>query len=858
MNFYFDFHRNRNKIFYRGYEDGEEVYRKVDFYPELFISDKNSTEPWRSISGIRLSTVNPGKMSDCKKYIEERSDINGVEIFGNENYATQFIVEKFPDEVDYDLDKIRIASLDIETACERGFPEPTQAVEDVLVITYRVGDDYYVFFNSAYGNWSPDDSEKTFHVFSCADSNDLVYKFLRFWNENPPHIVTGWNIRGFDIPYLYNYSRREFGDGVASLLSPWGDVSERTFVEMGRETTTYDISGISTLDYMELYKKYTYTAQESYSLDYISSIELGEKKLDYSEHDSLHSLYLKDFHKYVNYNIRDVDLVSKLEDKMKLIELVITMAYDAKVNYSDVLSQVKTWDSIIYSYLYSRNIIVPIKNRTEKTEAFSGAYVKDPILGRHKWVVSFDLNSLYPHLIQQYAIGPDTLVCLDDIPQDSILFKDNFKLRSVFSVDRVLGEEVPREYLDELKRLNYSVTPNGALFKRDRVGFLGELMEKMYEDRKLYKKEMLKYMTELEQEKDENRKRELIKYISKNKNLQMSKKIQMNSAYGAIGNQYFRLFDVKLAEAITCSGQLSIRWIEKKLNEFLNSVLKTDGVDYIIASDTDSVYINFSPLVEKYCSDFLNDTSRVVSYLDKICSEKIQEIIDGAYGDLATYVNAYSQKMFMKRECIADVGIWTAKKRYIMNVWNSEGVGYNEAKIKVMGLEMIKSSTPSAVREFMKESMKIIIGGTEDEMIAFIQKKREEFKARPIQEISFPRGVSDVDKYKSRDTLYSKGCPIHVRGAILYNSLLEEKNIKSKFKEIYSGDKLKYIYLKIPNPIRNDVISFLGSLPDEFGLKEYINYDLQFEKSFVQPLKAILDVIGWKTEKTASLESLFL
>jgi len=602
---------------------------------------------------------------------------------------------------------------------------------------------------------------------------------------------------------------------------------------MGRKHISYDIGGITQLDYLDLYKKFTYTNQESYRLDHIANVELGQKKLDHSEFDTFKDFYSKGWQKFVEYNIIDVELVDRLEDKMKLIELALTMAYDAKVNYSDVFYQVRMWDTIIYNYLKNRNIVIPPKERSDKDAKYAGAYVKEPIPGKYDWVVSFDLNSLYPHLIMQYNISPETL--LEERHPSA-------------TVDKILNQDVTFEmYKDN------AVCANGAMYRKDVRGFLPELMDKMYDERVIFKKRMLK----AKQEYEKTPTIALQKEIARCNNVQMAKKIALNSAYGAIGNQYFRYYKLANAEAITLSGQVSIRWIENCMNKYLNKLLQTEETDYVIASDTDSIYLNLGPLVDKFLSNKSDDKAAVVALLDKICQEKLEPFIESSYQDLASYVNAYDQKMQMKRENIADRGIWTAKKRYILNVHNSEGVAYAEPKLKIMGIEAVKSSTPAPCRQMIKDGLKLMMNATEDDVINFIDKCRDEFKALPPEQIAFPRTASDVRKYHSHADIYVKGTPIHIRGSLLFNHYIKENKLTKKYSLIGNGEKVKFLYLKKPNIIQENVISFIQDFPTELGLDKYIDYDLQFEKSFVEPLKAILDAIGWNVEKTVNLDLFF-
>ena len=378
-------------------------------------------------------------------------------------------------------------------------------------------------------------------------------------------------------------------------------------------------------------------------------------------------------------------------------------------------------------------------------------------------------------------------------------------------------------------------------------------MQKIYDERVIFKKKMIQAKKEFE--KTGNKK--LQDDISAFNNIQMARKIQLNSAYGAIGNQYFRYFNLANAEAITLSGQVSIRWIENKMNAYLNKILKTEDTDYVIASDTDSIYLNLGPLVDVVYKDREKDAESIVSFIDKICEEKFEPFIDTSYKELANYVNAYDQMMFMKRENIAERGIWTAKKRYILNVWDSEGVRYEEPNLKMMGIEAVKSSTPAPCRTMIKNGLKIMMNGTEEEVIDYIDECRTKFKTLPPEEIAFPRTVSNVKKYHSRTDIYCKGTPIHARGALLFNFYIKKNKLDKKYSLIGNGEKIKFIYLKKPNIIQENVVSFIQDFPRELKLDKYIDYELQFEKSFLEPLKAILDAIGWNVEKTVNLELFF-
>ena len=832
MRFYTNVQMVGDHFLVRGYENGRHFATREKFYPTLFVPANKKTK-YKTLEGDYVESVEPGTVRDCRDFIKKYEGVENFKIYGNDRYIYQYISEMYPEEeIKFDTSKIKISTIDIEVASENGFPDVESAAEEVLLITVQ---DYNTKQIRTWGRGSFNNKQKNVLYKGFRTEHELLSDFINWWmiEDNTPEVVTGWNSELYDMPYLVRRIDRILGEKLMKRMSPWGLVTERETIIMGRKHISYDVGGITQLDYLNLYKKFTYKAQESYRLDYIASVELGQKKLDHSEFDTFKDFYTNGWQKFVEYNIIDVELVDRMEDKMKLIELAITMAYDAKVNYNDVFFQVRMWDAIIYNYLKKRDIVIPPKERSDKDSKYAGAYVKEPIPGKYDWVVSFDLNSLYPHLIMQYNISPETL-------------RDT--RHPTATVDKILNEELTFEmYKDN------AVCANGAMYRKDVRGFLPELMEKIYKDRTIYKKKMLA----AKQDYEKTPSKSLEKEIARCNNIQMARKIQLNSAYGAIGNQYFRYYKLANAEAITLSGQVSIRWIENKMNGFLNKILQTDGEDYVIASDTDSIYLNMGPLVDKFLSNKSDDKTAVVALLDKICQDKLEPFIEQSYQDLADYVQAYEQKMIMKRENIAERGIWTAKKRYILNVWNSEGVQYNEPKLKMMGIEAVKSSTPAPCRQMIKDGLKLMMNGTEEDVIDFIDESRKKFKQLPPEEIAFPRSVSDVVKYRSPSDIYVKGTPIHCRGALLFNHYIKEKKLTNKYSLINNGEKIKFIYLKKPNIIQENVISFIQDFPTELNLDKYIDYDLQFEKSFVEPLKAILDAIGWNVEKTVNLELFF-
>lgn len=823
MDFYTSVFQRGDKIYIRGYSNGKRE-TTVEYYKPYMFMQKTTGDKYKTLDGKPVARIDFDSITDAKDFIKRYDQVSNMEIYGIDTFSYTYLFDNFPGEINYDPSLVRVVTIDIECAADEGFPDIELADKEITAITLRTDGQSIVF---GCGEFKTEDS--SVHYIRCADEYVLLTKFLRIWQELDADIVTGWNIEFFDIPYLVNRIRNLLGFPEAKKISPWGMLVEKGVNFRNKTNQSYNPLGLAVLDYYQLYRKFTFGNQESYKLDYIAQVELGENKIDYSEYGNLLELYKNNYQKFIEYNIYDCVLVDRLDDKLKFIDQVLAFAYDAKVNYNDTMATVRPWDIIIHNYLLERGIVVPQFKKSEVDDPLVGGYVKEPKIGLSEWVVSFDLNSLYPHLIMQYNISPETF---------------RGKHEHFFPVETLIDGVYKND-------TEYSVAANGCMFDKDFQGFLPALMEKMYNDRVLYKTKMI----EAKKRYEETKNPEETKLIARYHNMQLAKKIQLNSAYGALGNLYFRWFNHKHAEAITMSGQLSIRWIEKKMNEYMNNILKTKDVDYVIASDTDSIYVEMKALVEKVFPENA-DKEEIVDVIDKFIVNKIEPFIDRCYEELAEMMAAYQQKMKMKRETIADKGIWRGKKMYILNTWDVEGVRYKEPKLKMSGIEAVRSSTPHVCRESIKEAFGIVMNGSEEELIKYIADFRDRFSQLPFEEVSFPRGVKGLDKYRDHSSIYKKATPIQVRGALLFNFWIKQKGI-TNIPPIQNGDKIRYSYLKLPNPIQESVVAAPDSLPEALGLDNYIDRDKQFEKSFLEPIKSITEIIDWKVEQKSTLEDFF-
>ena len=826
MSFYTSVVKLGNSILYRGYnEHGNQIQHKYKFQPTFYVPTKNKKSEWKGLDGTPVEPMQFDDMKSAKDFYDRMKNTDGTKIYGNERFVQQFITDKFPHDITFKKRLVNIVNIDIEVASDDGFPHPDEANDPIISIALKSSksDVYHVW---GLGDYTVDPNGPLIQYRKCDSEEALLVSFLKFWTSDYPDIITGWNVRFFDMPYIINRIGRLGEFAAAKRLSPWNWLREGSVKALiGGSQNYYEIYGIQIVDYLQTFKKlgYSYGPQESYRLDHIAYVVVGEKKLSYEEHGNLHTLYKNDYQKFIDYNIKDVQLVERIDEKMGLIELVMTMAYKGGVNYQDTMGTTAIWDSIIYRDL-NNNKIAPPPIEEKFKGPYPGGYVKDPHVGSHDWVVSFDLNSLYPNLIVQYNMSPETVL------QDNV----------ASGVESYLNSDKPAT------KHNVCVAANGATFTKKFQGVLPRIIIDYSAERKTIKKEMLDAM----QSNQRNPSAETEREINRLENRQMAIKILLNSLYGALGNKYFRYFDQRVAEGITTSGQLSIMTAEKAMNKEMNKILKTNK-DYVIAIDTDSLYVNFGPLVEKL------KPKDPVQTLDTICNDHFTKALNAAYDKLGIQMNAYVNRMVMEREVIADRGIWMAKKRYILNVHNSEGVQYAEPKLKIMGIEAIKSSTPEVCRDKFREIFKMIVTDTEENTQNFIKDFKAHFKSLSPEDVSFPRGVTKLSEFSDRKTIYKKATPIHVRGSLLYNKAIKDNGLEKKHELIQKGEKIKFCYLKMPNMIKENVIAFPQYLPLELKLHMYVDYDMQFNKTFITPLEDIFKAVGWSIEPRFNLEDIF-
>jgi len=823
-----------NKVYVRGIKDGKRYLAKVDYSPSIFVETNKDSE-FKTLNGENLLQITFGSISEYEQYKKQFADVHNKPLYGVIQPHYQYLHEKYPAVIDYDFESIAIAIIDIETTVEHGFPNWEDPVEEILLITMT---DLNSGETWTFGRKPIDHIIDGVNYNSHESEEEMLNRFIAHWSKNYPDIISGWNVEEFDVPYLYHRMIRVCGEKAVNKLSPYGNIEIRFREFQGDKKVNVDIVGISTIDYLSLYKKFSFTPQENYKLDTVCFVELGENKLE-NPYDTFKEHYEKAWGSFVDYNIHDVGLVVRLEGKRGLLRLATSMAYTAKINYVDVFGPVNTWDVIIYNYLRYKNIIVPPRNESAGDDTIEGAYVKEPVPGMYEWVVSVDLNSLYPSIIMALNISPETLV-------------DNRSDVREVSVDNLLSGD----YSIALE--GCALAGNGVSFDQSRSGFLAELMRSYYDGRKKEKRKMLEYESMLEQERSTaspDRIRELESLISTKDSLQSAVKLLLNSAYGATANKGFRFFDNRIAEAITKTGQLVIQTAEKNANTYIDGIIGNGKSDRIIASDTDSLYMCLNDVVQKFVPTKPKEDQ--ATFLEKACADKIVPALNNKFNELAKNLNWSPDLLVFKLEVVAGRGVFVAKKRYALYVYSSEGVRYEKPKLKIKGLEIVRSSTPTKVREMLKKSVEYVLTSDESTLHGYVDNCEKQFYNLSPEEIAFPRGANNLKKYSSSTTIYKSGCPMQVRAALLYNHYVKELGLLTKYELIKEGEKIKFIHIKTPNRLHENVIAFNSKLPGELGLSNLVDYDLMFKKTYLEPLQGIIGPVGWTTKRQSTLDSLF-
>jgi DNA polymerase elongation subunit (family B) len=833
MKFYTACALKGNKVLVRGYRNGERFTDSIAFKPSLFIKSDKDTKH-RTMNGIKVKRMTFDTLYDCRQFLDQYRDLPDCPIYGNTDFITQYLMETYPTEVEYDLSQIKVAYLDLECESEGGFPDLDNPNERINLVSIRVSGITYVL------SFTPI-TLPTAKVIMVSSEKELIKKIFEVLAQEDVDILSGWNIKLFDMPYIIGRARLFFEEKEIQNWLPFGLMKERETDIGGKKYKLFEFPGYTILDYMDLYKKFSGTSQESYALQNIAKVELNAQKLDYSEYGSLREFYKQNFQRFAEYNVQDAVLVEQLDNKLKLIDLAVSIAFEAKITFDTVFFATRIWETICCDYLARKQIVPPLKRSYAKDDQFVGAYVKDVTPGLYNNVVSFDATSLYPSIIMQWNISPETCVV-----KDSSFTADDF-LRSK-------RKEIPDMIEDAIGR-NASLACNGSMFTNNVRGFIPTLIEITFNQRQEAKKKMIA----LEKEYESSKNADLLPRIAALKIRQSVKKILANSLYGCLGNPAFTYSSPELATAVTVTGQVIIRKAENCMNDYIQKITKTTD-DYVIAVDTDSVYLNLNPIVEHISSK--TKIGNVTDFINQVCEQKIQPEFKKEMELLSATLGCSENKIVFKREAIASAGMFIAKKRYALLVQDLEGVRFTEPKLKIMGLETARSSTPMIVRNKLKDCIKIILTKTPDELRKYVDEFYNEFMKLPIEDIASPRGVKGVRQYTDHTSIYSKGTPIATKAALLHNAYVKKLGLDKEIPPVKENDKIKFVFVNVPNPYgmcgRDAVIGFIGKAPVQFNLEKYVDRKKQFEKTFNEPLDNILKAINWSINEQLTLESFFI
>lgn len=920
MGKFYTYYKNvGSKIYVRGVDsEGMRVKSVVEEYPlDLYHKNPTNHGKSKSIYGEDLYLIPFGDVRSFKEYVYQNKDKK--DLYGNFDPSMQYISKEYEGDLTLDIDKVKILCFDIEVRHDAppsddevievrrgsregetkkltvkeakelgptwhvfdpiletyrsipsshlfrkgGFPNPDEASDEILSITVKVFGEkksygfglrpYEINGSQKHLKFDDDEGEQPYEeeYFHCENEKDLIKRFIKFWEKIDPDIITGWYIEGFDIPYLINRSRKILGKPFTNKLSPFSTetpegIKPKTIGTV-RKINSFTILGCTIFDYVNIYKNFSLEVLESYKLDFVAQREVGQKKVVFSEFDdNLMKLYQGDFQKFIEYNFIDTFLVEKIDNRKKFIQLALTISLLTKCKPEDALGTVNPWDCHVYDALRVRDIQVPPVDFTNNHIGIMGGFVKSPHIGKQNWIVSFDLTSLYPSIMRMYNMSPETIV--ENESEDVAQFLDDM-LNNPGKVENLLASN---------RNLNYVTAANGSAYTQNKQGIFPILVSNLFKSRKEKKNKMLALQNQYEKNRGDHKLKNEIDLLDSYQN---AFKRLLNSLYGAIANEYFRYFNRNIAQGITATGQLTIKNISNKINVYLNNICKTEDVDYVVASDTDSIYLCLENLVRMLGvkeTDYKKKRLQIINLLDKFSQEKIAPFIKKEMEALSNYVGSINNTMNMDREVIADVGIFRGKKNYMLQVWDKEGVRYKEPLIKTQGVETVRSSTPNIVRDELKYMFRVMLNDTNEDLIERVGVFKKRFMSAPLEEIASPRGITDIEKWKDTTNVYKLRTPIHVKGSLFHNKLVKEKNLESEYEYITSGSKIKFIYLKIPNPIQSNVISFIGTLPKEFELDEYIDREMQFVKTFLSPLKSFTNLIGWTTENVNTLSDMWV
>lgn len=809
-------------------EDGDRIDTEVPFTPFLY-TEKDGANEGVSIFKTPLKKYYFRNSFERTKFV---NDTKNGRLFGNLPVDQQFLIETFKEDVhkeEFSKFPLKVFFIDIETYSPNEFPVPSKAKDPVTLITILDTVSGKIHTWGLKNDYKPKLPNVTYYKCDCEE--DLFERFVNFWKKDPPDILTGWNTEMFDIPYIINRAKNLLGEEFIKQLSPVREINYReNFQKFGKDIGRWYISGISCLDYMEIYKTYSKGDRESYSLNYIAEYELSEGKLAINA-TNLSSLADTDWENFVDYNIQDVDLLRKLEEKLNYLKIIRLLAYKGCTNFERALGKVSIVTGAMTLQAAKQGYIIPTFKNDVIREALEGGYVREPERGLKEAIVSFDVNSLYPNTIITLNISPETK--LGKIVTGDVEVDKEVQIKLVNGGSFTVTVDKLKEFL---KKENVALSKAGVLYSQKFKGVCPNLINSIYDERVYARKKML------ELKKGKNKDKETTDSIQYFDTLQYTLKILLNSIYGTFANKHSAFMDIDNASSITLTGQAVAKAGGHIINQYAKDTFKIDE-SLILSGDTDSLYITIQPILNKLgiilAKDCVIDPNvhTIVDAIDKHLGVKI---LDWAREEL----NSADPRFVFKREAIADVGSFLMKKRYILRILDEEGVPMN--KFKYVGVELARSTTPKPVKAIIQKTIETAFLTKDVKKTNEVFREAYDlFKNLNISEASFRKAVKEPDKYTAGASLnkFNKGTPCHVKAALAYNFLLEKLNLTKKYESIKSGQKVKFFYAA-KNPYGLDAIAFNGDYPTEFT-NIVIDYDKMFNKIVAPPIESVYQAIGW-------------
>jgi len=747
----------------------------------------------------------------------------------------------------------RIMVIDIEVEVTEGFPSPQKAENKITSIAIHDSetDQYFCYVLDEKNKLEPDDWGKNVTVETFDKEFTLLQKFYAKYLEIRPTIITGWNVDGFDIPYLYNRSQQVVGKNVADCLSPISSVYWNKYRER------FMIAGVSCLDYLMLYKNFTFSSKPSYRLDEIGKSEVGTAKISYD--GTLNDLYENHLNDFVKYNIHDVRIVKKLDDKLDFIDVARGICHVGHVPYEDIVYDSRFLEGAILVYLKKLGVVSPNKpprDDVKKDGKFTGAYVQDPQKGRHDWVYDLDITSMYPSIIMSLNVSPETKIGKIEGWNPQEFIKGKNKTYSVHMNGKKKGQLTEVELKDFFDKNQVSISDNGIIYRTDKQGLIPTLLSDWFDKRKEYRKLAKKFGDAGDEDQ--------YGYFNRRQHIQ---KIVLNSMYGVLGLPVFRFYDLDNAEATTKTGQALIKFTKKIGNHFYNKELGTEK-DYCIYIDTDSVFYSAVPLIEhRFPNQDLSDVMKT-QRINEIATE-VQKYLNDSYHYFAKkFCNLDVHRFEIKQEIVAKAGLFIVKKRYGMKIISDNGVQVNKTMVK--GLDTVRSNFAPLFRKLLSDVLDDILGSVpKDKIDHRITRFKKNMKYNQLDDISSPTGVKGIWKYmekkdKENSSVFStfkKGTPVHVKAAIAYNDLVRYFKQDNKYQFINNGDKIRWVYLK-NNTLGLNAVAYKGH-EDPPEIMEFINKNIDHDKiygqSLTKKLQMFYDCLDWgkPVDEEQSIERFF-